>query len=110
MCMAEYFEKTRLSEALTEILIPAYEMNREITYFFNRSYAQKDPNKDFYFADVARATSAAPTYFKPAIIKNLGSNQSYTFVDGGVVTSNPALCALIHAFKFFGKDNDFLVV
>jgi len=110
MYMAEYFGKMRLSEALTEILIPAYEMNKEITYFFNRSYAQKDSNKDFYFADIAIATSAAPTYFSPAIIKSLGNNQSHIFVDGGVVTNNPALCALVHAFKFFGKDNDFLVV
>jgi uncharacterized protein len=108
--MAEYFGKTRLSEALTEILIPTYDLGKEITYFFKRAKARESPDRDFYFTDIARATSAAPTYFKPAIIKNLGNGQPSILVDGGVVTNNPALAALVHAFKIFGKDNDFLVV
>ena len=108
--MAEYFGKTRLSEALTEILIPTYDLGKEITYFFKRAKARESPDRDFYFANIARATSAAPTYFRPAIIKNLGNGQTSIFVDGGVVTNNPALSALVHAFKLFGKDNYFLVV
>lgn len=110
MYMAEYFGKARLSEALTEVLIPTYDLGKEITYFFKRAKAKESLDKDFYFADIARATSAAPTYFRPAVIRNLGNGQPSILVDGGVVTNNPALAALVHAFKLFGKDNDFLVV
>ena len=42
--------------------------------------------------DVARATSAAPTYFEAANIESL-SGVSYPLVDGGVFANNPALCA-----------------
>jgi patatin-like phospholipase/acyl hydrolase len=43
--------------------------------------------------DVVRSTSAAPTYFTPAKIKNLASNEPMVNVDGGVFANNPAMCA-----------------
>lgn len=39
---------------------------------------------------VARATSAAPTYFPAADITNLTGTKSYTLVDGGVGQNSPA--------------------
>jgi predicted acylesterase/phospholipase RssA len=42
---------------------------------------------------VARATSAAPTYFEPARVTDAAGNRTYTLVDGGVFAVNPAMCA-----------------
>ena len=48
--------------------------------------------------DIARATSAAPTYFAPAHIESL-NGQIYSLVDGGMFANNPALCAYAEARK-----------
>lgn len=63
---------------------------------------------DFLLRDVARATSAAPTYFPPALIKNM-AGQQYACVDGGVFANNPALCALAAAYTLFPKMHYVLV-
>jgi patatin-like phospholipase/acyl hydrolase len=71
-----------------------------------------DPAKeafDFKLRDVARATSAAPTYFPAAHIRNQ-LKQDFWMVDGGVFANNPAMCALTSAMKIFGPANDYLVV
>jgi patatin-like phospholipase/acyl hydrolase len=47
---------------------------------------------------VARATSAAPTYFSPAHIESL-NKQIFSLVDGGMFANNPALCAYAEARK-----------
>src|SRR5215204_5530160 len=63
----KYFGDHRLAEALTEVLVAAYEIEGRIPWFFKRRYA-RDPEKkgyNFYMREVARATSAAPTYFEP---------------------------------------------
>jgi uncharacterized protein len=46
-------------------------------------------------AEVALATSAAPTYFSSARVRNLISNASY--FDGGVWANCPAMAAIIEA-------------
>lgn len=40
--------------------------------------------------DVARATSAAPTYFPSAEIKNVNASMKLSLVDGGVGMNNPS--------------------
>ena len=47
---------------------------------------------DYFVKDVARATSAAPTYFECSKVKSL-TNINYPLIDGGVFVNNPALCA-----------------
>ena len=49
--------------------------------------------------DVARATSAAPTYFQPHRI-----NAQRTLVDGGVAANNPAMSAYIEVLKLLKKE------
>lgn len=55
---------------------------------------------DFRLRDIARATSAAPTYFPPAHIQNRNGDW-YGAVDGGVFANNPAMCALTAAYKIY---------
>src|SRR5829696_5289507 len=53
----QYFGDRRLAEALTEVLIAAYEIEGRIPWFFKRRHA-RDPDKkgyNFYMREVARA-------------------------------------------------------
>jgi patatin-like phospholipase/acyl hydrolase len=49
--------------------------------------------------DVARATSAAPTYFEPAKIKPIKSRKWTHLIDGGLFANNPSMCAYVEFAK-----------
>jgi len=108
--LQEYFGDTRLRHSFSNLIIPAYDISKDDIVFFKTEKAQLDLARDFYFKDIARATSAAPTYFCPAQIKDIIEQESYDLVDGGVAINNPTLSACVHAVKLFGRDNDFLIV
>ena len=59
---------------------------------------------DFKLASIARATSAAPTYFAPARITNT-AGQSFTMIDGGVFANNPTMCAIVEAHHLYYTPN-----
>ncbi|AIL13679.1 hypothetical protein IM40_09610 (plasmid) [Candidatus Paracaedimonas acanthamoebae] len=105
-----YLGDTQIKDSLTNVIIPAYDVNTHQTVFFKKYDSQNDPYKNYYMKDVARATSAAPTYFTPAIIKNLNETEIRTLIDGGVAANNPTLSACLHAFEIYGHDNDFLIL
>ena len=48
--------------------------------------------------DVARSTSAAPTYFQCSDIKSV-TDVSYPLIDGGVFVNNPTLCAFAEVYN-----------
>lgn len=103
--LKKYFKNTKLSQLLKPCLITSYNIYARSTHFFCQHEAKKQAAYDFYLHDVARGTSAAPTYFEPAAITSL-SGMTYPVVDGGVFASNPALCAYAEArekFKPTGK-------
>jgi uncharacterized protein len=96
--LKEKMGDTKLSELIKPCLIPAYDIEKRAAYFFTQLDAQKYSYRDFLLRDVARATSAAPTYFECAKIDSL-SNVTYSLVDGGVFANNPTLCAYAEARK-----------
>ena len=99
----DYFGNIRLAELLKPTLITAYDIKRRKAHFFTQHDA-KDPDHNFYVKDIARATSAAPTYFEISKIKS-ASNKYYPLVDGGIFANNPAMCAYAEVRnKFGGKD------
>lgn len=106
----EYFGDVRLAQAHKEVLVTAYEIEKRGPWFFKRRKAL-DPDEGFnpFMRDVARATSAAPTYFEPLQLK-VGSLGNRAFIDGGVHSNNPAMCAYVEARKIHPEENDFLVV
>ena len=53
---------------------------------------------DFKLASIARATSAAPTYFAPAKITNKAGQ---SMIDGGVFANNPTMCAIVEAHHLY---------
>jgi uncharacterized protein len=108
--LRSYFKETLLSEALTDVLITSYEIERRDTFFFKSTHARKNKTRNFLMKDAARATSAAPTYFEPEKIPTGDLTEYYALVDGGVFANNPAMCALVEAKTMFPDEKDFLVV
>jgi uncharacterized protein len=112
--LKECFGTVMLSEALTPVLIPCYEIGLRKPFFF-KSWHAKDPSKekyDFNMWKIARATSAAPTYFEPFKLEIDGKGQAdyYSLIDGGVYANNPAMCAFAEAKVMFENTADILMV
>ena len=101
----EKFKDCQLSELLKPCLISSYDIERRKAHFFDRIDAQKNPAEDYFIKDIARATSAAPTYFEVAKIYSL-TNESYALIDGGVFANNPALCAYAEVRNKFRIPDD----
>lgn len=116
--LREYFtlgrRPVRLSEAVTDVVVTAYELERRIPWFFKSRRAKQDPAYDFPMAQVARATSAAPTYFEPERIDGaLPSDRPppyYALIDGGVFANAPAMCAYAEAKAEPYRADDVLLV
>jgi patatin-like phospholipase/acyl hydrolase len=91
--LSKYFGDARLRDALTPVLVTAYELERRKPFFFRSRRAAADPVYDFPMREAARATSAAPTYFEPPQLVNEADGERYALVDGGVFANNPSMCA-----------------
>ena len=107
------FQETRLSAALTDVLIPSYDLENQCPRFFKSVWAQENPLENFLMSDVARATSAAPTYFEPHRFEGEGPAESsingHLVVDGGIFANHPAMCALAEA-RSIHQDAEILLV
>ena len=96
--LKHYFGEETLDHFIKPSLITSYEITDRNAIFFTSTDARDNGLYNFKVRDVARATSAAPTYFPPAHIQS-ESGQSFTLVDGGMYANNPALCAYAEARK-----------
>lgn len=102
-----YFGSSRLKDAVTEVVITSYDLESRDAWFLARHKAREDETaNDFPMVHIARATSAAPTYFRP---ERLSSTPPTAMVDGGVFANNPAMCGYVEAIKLHGPQ-DILVV
>ncbi len=107
----DYFGEQKLSDTITDVLIPAYEIERRVSWFFKTTKAKVNPTDDFLLKDVGRSTSAAPTYFPPAKILNpADKNDYFSFVDGGTYANNPAMCAFVEAQQMYPEATEFHLV
>lgn len=103
--LKDNFGDTKLNALLKPCLITAYDIQNRKAFFFRQHKANIDIN-NFKVRDVARSTSAAPTYFEVAHVMNdLGS--PFNLVDGGVFANNPTLCAYseVRTMDFDGIHN-----
>jgi uncharacterized protein len=91
--LATYLGETRLREALTDVLITAYDIEDRFAFFFRSGRARTDDQYDFSMAQAARATAAAPSYFEPVEVTDAAGARTYPLIDGGVFAMNPAMCA-----------------
>jgi patatin-like phospholipase/acyl hydrolase len=85
-----------LSQLVKPCLITAYDVTRRKAKFFTQHDARND-DKDYPIKVVARATSAAPTYFEAMPGEN--GRTPYAYVDGGLFANNPTMCAYVEAYR-----------
>jgi patatin-like phospholipase/acyl hydrolase len=91
--LERFLSDKRLAETKPDLLVPAYNMGDPGPYFF-KSRKAREEGEDFPLSQVARATSAAPTYFEPFQLTG------EAMVDGGVFATNPAMCAFAEVMRF----------
>lgn len=97
-----YFGNMRISQLLKPCLITSYDIEKRRAVFFAQHDALAKGNMyDFLVKEVARSTSAAPTYFPPGKASSL-DNLIYHTIDGGLFANNPTMCAVIESLKLFG--------
>jgi predicted acylesterase/phospholipase RssA len=108
--LRDYFGDSRLRDAMTDVLITSYEIERRFPFFFKSTNARARPDYDFPTRDIARATSAAPSYFEPMKLLTGTISHHYTLIDGGVFANNPAACALVEARTMHPDASAYLVV
>ena len=92
----DYYGDTLLSELLRPCLITSYDIRNRRAHFFSQIDARSTTTHDFKVKEIARATSAAPTYFEVAKVKSVYGTP-YPLIDGGVFANNPAMCAYAEA-------------
>lgn len=89
------FENKMLSDLIKPCIISSYDVENAKPHFFKQHKSHKEIF-NFKVKDVARATSAAPTYFEAARVNN-GIGTSFALVDGGLFANNPAMVAYSEA-------------
>ncbi len=103
-----YFGDTELKSALTPLLISSYDLQDQVPFFFKSHRIARDPTFNWKTRVVARATSAAPTFFPPLHLKT--DREDRALVDGGVFVNNPAMAAYAEARNLYPVATDFLIV
>jgi hypothetical protein len=61
--------------------------------------------------DVVRGTTAAPTFFEPALLNNSDDpTDPFSLIDGSMTSINPTLCAYVEARGMDPQADDYVVV
>ncbi|MEQ8905117.1 patatin-like phospholipase family protein [Ekhidna sp.] len=103
--LQDYFGDAWLKDLLKPCIITSYDIINRKGHFFGQHKAKEDPDFNFRVRDVARATSAAPTYFEcEQVMSEKGG--SFTLIDGGVFVNNPALVAYAEGRNIFEIDGE----
>jgi hypothetical protein len=85
-----------LRDTLKPMLIPCYNLETAGSFLFSRAWALIDEKWNFNLWEICRATSAVPSYFKPAKMRSTNGVTSCTAVDGGLTMNNPTAAAITH--------------
>jgi patatin-like phospholipase/acyl hydrolase len=88
----------KLSEAPCNCAVMAYDITERKAVIFTANAARREKSRDFLLRDIARATSAAPTFFRVAQATSMDNVPSY-LIDGGIYANDPTICAIIEARK-----------
>ncbi|KAL0446729.1 UNVERIFIED_CONTAM: Patatin-like protein 2 [Sesamum latifolium] len=100
--LKEKLKNTKLSESITNVVIPAFDIKRLQPVIFSTYEAKRSALLDAKFSDICISTSAAPTFFPGhefATKDENGNVREYNLIDGGVAANNPALIAISEVMK-----------
>ena len=102
---------TRLSDALTDVIVPTYDWKAGRALVFRSREAREGVGPNPTMSMLARATTAAPTYFPP--VRHLLDGREVILIDGGFIANNPASIAYYEALcleRLREDDAEFLIV
>lgn len=100
-----------LQSALTGVLLTAYDIeNRRPVLMTGTGPRDGQAGDDYLFWQAARATSAVPTLFEPALIDNLTTRTQQSLIDGGLVAHDPAMIAYVEGLKLGWRPEDILLL
>lgn len=106
--LTERLDDTELKDTCPDVIVTSYDIEKRKPYFFKTSNARTEDCRNHLLRHVARATSAAPTFFEPLLLDEKqwhGERKRRVLIDGGVFASNPSMVALSEALSF-AKDAD----
>ncbi len=91
---------------LTNLLVPSYDNERKTPHLFTsvggtEGVPTESEDNQFYLRDIARATTALPTYFSPALVHNTSGSKAFSLSDGSVFAHNPSLIAYSRIMELF---------
>jgi patatin-like phospholipase/acyl hydrolase len=106
--LQDFYGGALITNCYTEVLVAAFDLTECRPQFFSRSLSPSAIRKGYVPADlqypvrdVARCTSAEPTYFPPKVFypmfKGVLSPTPHYYIGGGVTANDPAMCALVEA-------------
>ncbi|MFO0523196.1 MAG: patatin-like phospholipase family protein [bacterium] len=102
--LEEYFGDEALGAALVNTIVTTYDIQNREPLFFK---SWKDEHLSVQMKHIARATSAAPTYFEPALVPVGGATKA--LVDGGVFINSPSVSAFAEARRIFPNEELFVL-
>ena len=96
------FRDIKLSEMRVPVMVVCYAPADGKKYI-----ASSWQSHGFTASEAARASSAAPMYFPPAVLTEKDTGKERILVDGGLVANNPALLAYAGARKLYPEADEF---
>jgi patatin-like phospholipase/acyl hydrolase len=106
--LTRFFQATEFCTALTPLLISSYNLQKQRPFFFKSHLIAARPDYNWKVTDIARATSAAPTFFPPFHLTR--GADDYALVDGGVFVNNPSMAAYVEARLLYPAASRVVVV
>ncbi len=101
--LRETFSDAKLSDAPCNSAVMAYNIMDRKAVIFTTEAARREKGRDYLLRDMARATSAAPTFFSVAKAMAMDGVPSY-LIDGGIYANDPTMCAIVEAKKTMSRN------
>ncbi|MEI8321141.1 MAG: patatin-like phospholipase family protein [Alphaproteobacteria bacterium] len=102
-----HFGNATLSQTINPVVVTSFDIERGTPFFFNTLNAVANHRDDYFLWQAARATSAAPTYFKPYTL--FVGDEKKKLTDGGIGVNNPAAVGVTVAKDLMPNKKIYLV-
>ncbi len=107
--LERYLKDTFGTLALADAVVPLMLMTYDVANGRPFPLSSRDSH-GYLFWEAGRATSAAPTYFKPAYLYDRQEGTMQTLIDGGLIANNPALFAYVEAKRLYPNTKKFHIL
>ncbi|KAJ0614561.1 putative patatin-like phospholipase domain, Acyl transferase/acyl hydrolase/lysophospholipase [Helianthus annuus] len=101
--LQEKLQQRRLHEAVTNVVIPTFDIKYLQPVIFSSYQLKTIPNLNAKFSDICIGTSAAPTFLPSHSFQTKDSGgktlREFNLIDGAVVANNPTLVAISEITK-----------